>query len=167
MHGDNVAPKANVAMSEYGSTKRIKRSKVFMLSPKGKLMGWNPDLSSTAGVLGVWALANGKGSVYVGGDFTGVHGKQQQRFAILKGLRRLRNGDARGGHRGYGLLVSTSTSRPKARGILFAVLAAGLIGIGYAAVRGGVWMIAWRRPHRGVDGRPGAAGLRRADRGGG
>ena len=88
MHGDNVAPKANAAMSEYGSTKRIKRSKVFMLSPKGKLMGWNPDLSSTAGVLGVWALANGKGSVYLGGDFTGVHGKQQQRFAILKGLRR-------------------------------------------------------------------------------
>ncbi len=87
MHGDNVAPKPNVAMSEYGNSKRIKRGKVFMLSPKGALMAWNPDLSSTAGVLGVWALKNGKGSVYVGGDFTGVHGKPQQRFAILRGLR--------------------------------------------------------------------------------
>lgn len=38
--------------------------------------------------------------------------------------------------------MSTSTPRPKARGILFSVLAAGLIGIGYAAVRGGVWIIA-------------------------
>ncbi len=45
---------------------------------------WNPDLSSTAGVLGVWALAAGRGSVYVGGDFTGVHGVAQQRFAILR-----------------------------------------------------------------------------------
>ncbi len=43
---------------------------------------------------------------------------------------------------GYGLPVSTSSPRPRARGILFAVLAAALIGIGYAAVRGGVWVIA-------------------------
>ncbi len=88
MHGDNVAPKKNSAMSEFGGSKRIKRAKVFMLSPSGVLTAWNPDLSSTAGVLGVWALTNGKGNVYVGGDFTGVHGKPQQRFAILKGLHR-------------------------------------------------------------------------------
>jgi hypothetical protein len=31
----------------------------------------------------VWALAAGKGSLYVGGDFTGIHGVAQQRFAIL------------------------------------------------------------------------------------
>ena len=43
---------------------------------------------------------------------------------------------------GYGLPVSTSSPRPRARGILFTVLAAALIGIGYAAVRGGVWVIA-------------------------
>jgi len=86
MHGDNVAPKKNAAMSEYGGSKRIKRGKVFMLSHSGVLTKWNPDLSSTAGVLGVWSLTNGKGNVYVGGDFTGVHGKPQQRFAILKGL---------------------------------------------------------------------------------
>ncbi len=32
---------------------------------------------------GVWALAQGHGNLYVGGDFTGVHGRAQQRFAIL------------------------------------------------------------------------------------
>ncbi len=86
MHGDNVAPKRNVAMSEYGKSTRVSRKKIFMLSPSGVLMAWNPELSSSAGVLGVWALKTGKGSVYVGGDFTGVHGKIQQRFAILPGL---------------------------------------------------------------------------------
>ncbi len=54
-----------------------------MLTYAGALMRWNPDLSSTAGVLGVWALAQGRGNLYVGGDFTGVHGRAQQRFAIL------------------------------------------------------------------------------------
>jgi trimeric autotransporter adhesin len=85
MHGDNVAPRRNTAMSEYGKSSRVERKKLFMLSPSGVLTSWNPGLSSTAGVLGVWALKNGKGSVYVGGDFTGVHGHPQQRFAILKG----------------------------------------------------------------------------------
>jgi CHASE2 domain-containing sensor protein len=42
----------------------------------------------------------------------------------------------------YGVPVSTSSPRPKARGILFFVLAAGLVGLGYAAVRQGVWVIA-------------------------
>ncbi len=85
MHGDYVAPKRNVPMSEYGHSSRIQRHKLFMTSPKGTLMRWNPDLSSTAGVLGVWALRGSHGSVYVGGDFTGVHGVHQQRFAILRG----------------------------------------------------------------------------------
>ncbi len=86
MHGDNVAPAKNVAMGEYSKSKRISRKKLFMLSPSGALMSWNPEISSSAGVLGVWALKTGKGSIYVGGDFTGVHGKIQQRFAILPGL---------------------------------------------------------------------------------
>ena len=45
--------------------------------------GWNPDVNSNAGVLGVWSLAAGRGNLYVGGDFTGIHGVTQERFAIL------------------------------------------------------------------------------------
>ncbi len=37
--------------------------------------------------------------------------------------------------------MPSSSPRPKARGILFVVLAAGLIGIGVAAARAGVWPI--------------------------
>lgn len=85
MHGDYVAPARNQKLSEYGSSKRVMRHKLFMLTPKGKLMGWNPNLISGAGVLGVWGLSSRHGSIYVGGDFTGVHGKPQQRFAILQG----------------------------------------------------------------------------------
>jgi hypothetical protein len=85
MHGDNVAPKRNQAMSEFGKSARIQRHKAFMLSPNGVLMAWNPNFSSTAGVLGLWALRGYRGSVYAGGDFTGVHGVTQQRFAILPG----------------------------------------------------------------------------------
>ena len=85
MHGDNVAPKRDQALSEFGKSARIQRHKAFMLSPNGTLMTWNPDFSSTAGVLGLWALRGYRGSVYAGGDFTGVHGVAQQRFAILPG----------------------------------------------------------------------------------
>jgi hypothetical protein len=85
MHGDYVAPKRNHALSEFGSSARILRHKLFMLSPTGILQRWNPSLTSTAGVLGVWALRGAYGSVYVGGDFTAVHGVAQQRFAILRG----------------------------------------------------------------------------------
>jgi hypothetical protein len=42
---------------------------------------------------------------------------------------------------GYGAEMSTSPPRPKARGLLFAVLALGLLGIGVAAFHGGVWVI--------------------------
>ena len=84
MHGDYVAPRKNQALNEFGSSRRIQRHKLFMLSFKGVLMRWNPDVNSTAGVLGVWALAAGKGNLYVGGDFTGIHGVAQQRFAILR-----------------------------------------------------------------------------------
>jgi hypothetical protein len=83
MHGDYVAPHRNQQMSEHGSTKRIQRHKLFMLTRRGVLQRWNPDLSSSAGVLGVWSLAAGRGNLYVGGDFTGIHGLAQQRFAIL------------------------------------------------------------------------------------
>lgn len=86
MHGDYVAPKRNQSMAERGSSARIQRHKLFMLSPRGVLQPWNPALTSTAGVLGVWALRGSDGSVYVGGDFTAVHGVTQQRFAILRGL---------------------------------------------------------------------------------
>ena len=85
MHGDYVAPRRNAPMAEFGKSARIQRHKLFMLSPRGVLQRWNPDLSSTAGVLGVWALRGSQGSVYVGGDFTAVHGVSQQRFAILRG----------------------------------------------------------------------------------
>ena len=85
MHGDYVAPKRNQSMAEHGGSARIQRHKLFMLSIKGVLQPWNPDLSSTAGVLGVWALRGSHGSVYVGGDFTAVHGVTQERFAILRG----------------------------------------------------------------------------------
>jgi outer membrane protein assembly factor BamB len=85
MHGDWVAPKRNQPMSEHGSSSRIQRHKLFMLSRKGVLQRWNPNLTSTAGVLGVWALRGSNGSVYVGGDFTAVHGVTQERFAILRG----------------------------------------------------------------------------------
>jgi hypothetical protein len=84
MHGDYVAPLRDQALSEHGSSKRIQRHKLFMLTRLGVLERWNPDLSSTAGVLGVWSLASGRGNLYVGGDFTGVHGLAQQRFAILR-----------------------------------------------------------------------------------
>jgi trimeric autotransporter adhesin len=83
MHGDYVAPKANVSMKEYGTSKRISRHKVFMLSPDGVLQAWAPPLTSTQGVLGVWALRGGGGSMYVGGDFTRVDGSDQARFAIF------------------------------------------------------------------------------------
>jgi hypothetical protein len=83
MHGDYVAPRKNAKLVEHGHGKRVERHKLFMLSPKGKLMRWNPDVNSNAGVLGVWALAAGRGNLYVGGDFTGIHGVAQQRFAIL------------------------------------------------------------------------------------
>lgn len=86
MHGDYVAPKANVAMSEYGSSARISRHKVFMLSPQGVLQSWAPALTSTDGVLGVWALKSGLGNLYVGGDFTRVNGVAQDRFAIFPHL---------------------------------------------------------------------------------
>jgi trimeric autotransporter adhesin len=84
MHGDNVAPRKNRSMSEFGHTRRIQRHKIFMLSRKGKLRSWNPDLTSTEGVLGVWALCAGAGNVYAGGDFTAVHGMTQQRLAIFR-----------------------------------------------------------------------------------
>ena len=83
MHGDYVAPHPNQSMSEHGSSKRIQRHKLFMLTRRGVLERWNPNLSSTAGVLGVWSLASGRGNLYVGGDFTAVHSLAQQRFAIL------------------------------------------------------------------------------------
>ena len=83
MHGDFVAPHKNQKLDEFGSSRRIRRHKLFMLTSGGALMRWNPDISSTAGVLGVWALAAGRGNLYVGGDFTGIHGVAQQRFAIL------------------------------------------------------------------------------------
>jgi hypothetical protein len=63
---------------------RIERHKIFMLTRKGKLRRWNPNLTSTEGVLGVWALCAGSGNVYAGGDFTAVHGANQQRLAIFK-----------------------------------------------------------------------------------
>jgi len=84
MHGDNVAPRKNRDMSEFGHSHRIERHKLFMLTKKGKLRSWNPDLTSTEGVLGVWALCAGGGNVYAGGDFTIVHGKKQQRLAIFR-----------------------------------------------------------------------------------
>jgi hypothetical protein len=83
MHGDYVAPHKNQRLSEYGHSTRIERHKLFMLSFRGNLMRWNPNVNSNAGVLGVWALAAGGGNLYVGGDFTGIHGVTQQRFAIL------------------------------------------------------------------------------------
>jgi hypothetical protein len=83
MHGDYVAPRRNRSMREHGTSHRIQRHKIFMLSYRGTLQRWNPGLTSTAGVLGVWALAAGGGNVYVGGDFTAVHGVVQQRLAIL------------------------------------------------------------------------------------
>ena len=83
MHGDHVAPRKDQKLVEHGSSHRIQRHKLFMLSFKGALMRWNPDVSSNAGVLGVWSLAAGRGNLYVGGDFTGIHGVTQERFAIL------------------------------------------------------------------------------------
>ncbi|MGN6380513.1 MAG: hypothetical protein ACTHNU_16305 [Gaiellales bacterium] len=85
MHGDYVAAAKNRQMAEYGGSPRIQRHKLFMLSPAGALQAWNPSVTSTAGVLGVWALRGSHGSIYVGGDFTMVHGHPQQRFAVLRG----------------------------------------------------------------------------------
>ncbi len=82
MHGDWVARHRDGQLS---TSARIERHKLFMLSPSGVLQAWNPDVTSTAGVLGVWALRGSYGSVYAGGDFTAVHGLPQQRFAILRG----------------------------------------------------------------------------------
>jgi len=84
MHGDYVAPRKDQKLNEFGSSRRIQRHKLFMLTVRGNLMRWNPDCSSNAGVLGVWSLDGFKGNLYVGGDFTGMHGVAQQRFAILR-----------------------------------------------------------------------------------
>ena len=59
MHGDFVAPRKNQQLDEFGSSRRIQRHKLFMLTHGGVLRRWNPDVSSNAGVLGVWALAAG------------------------------------------------------------------------------------------------------------
>jgi hypothetical protein len=83
MHGDYVAPRANTAMSEYGSSARISRHKIFQLTPAGVLTSWAPALTSNDGVLGVWALRSGNGVLYAGGDFTRVNGATQDRFAIF------------------------------------------------------------------------------------
>ena len=70
-------------MSEYGTGNRIPRHKVFELSPTGVLQPWAPNIGSTQGVLGVWALCGTPGELYVGGDFTTVDGSAQDRFAIF------------------------------------------------------------------------------------
>lgn len=85
MHGDFVAPVKNAPMSEFGDSERISRKKIFMLSPDGALMPWNPNLSSSDGPLGIWALRASGGFLYAGGDFTRVHGVDQERFAIFAG----------------------------------------------------------------------------------
>ena len=86
MHGDNVAPHANLQLSEYGTSARIARHKVFELNPAGVLQPWAPALGSSQGVLGVWALRGSGGSLEVGGDFTTIDGAQQARFAIFPRL---------------------------------------------------------------------------------
>ena len=86
MHGDYVARRVNTALAEFGSGGRIQRRKLFMLTRHGVLTRWNPNVTSTAGVLGVWSLAAGRGNVYAGGDFTAVHGVVQKRIAILRHL---------------------------------------------------------------------------------
>ncbi len=86
MHGDYVAPKANQKLSEYGTSARIRRYKVFMLSPQGVLQPWTPVLNSGQGVLGVFALSTYASVLNVGGDFTGVGGHAQARFAIFTAL---------------------------------------------------------------------------------
>ena len=83
MHGDNVAQHKNLKLSEYTKSSRIRRHKVFELSPNGVLQSWAPVLGTTQGVLGVWALKAGQGMLYVGGDFTLVNGAQQNRFAMF------------------------------------------------------------------------------------
>jgi hypothetical protein len=87
MHGSYVAPHANLLMREYSDSTRIKRTKLFELSPDGVLQAWKPNIGSTQGVLGVWALKASQGMLYVGGDFTLVNGKQQQRFAMFPQIR--------------------------------------------------------------------------------
>ena len=49
MHGDYVAPKVNSKLSEYGSSKRISRHKMFELSPDGTLQSWAPALETSQG----------------------------------------------------------------------------------------------------------------------
>ena len=39
---------------------------VFQLTPSGALTSWAPALTSTDGVLGVWALKGGSGTLYAG-----------------------------------------------------------------------------------------------------
>jgi hypothetical protein len=84
MHGDFVAPVKNAAMSEFGDSARIARRKIFMLSADGLLEPWDPGISSTDGPLGVWALRASGGTLFVGGDFTRVHGVEQERFAMFR-----------------------------------------------------------------------------------
>lgn len=86
MHGDFVAPEKNASMSEHGDSARIGRKKIFMLSPDGVLEAWDPGISSSDGPLGVWALRASGGFLYVGGDFTRVHGVDQERFAMFTSL---------------------------------------------------------------------------------
>ena len=83
MHGDYVAPKVNSKLSEYGSSKRISRHKVFELSPDGTLQSWAPPLETSQGVLGVWALDGSSGTLAVGGDFTKVNRASHPRFALF------------------------------------------------------------------------------------
>jgi outer membrane protein assembly factor BamB len=84
MHGDYVASLVNKTIKESGTGGRVPRKKVFALDPNGNLLDWQVSLTSTAGVLGVWALASSPTMLYVGGDFTHVNGVEHPRLTCFE-----------------------------------------------------------------------------------
>jgi len=90
MHGDCVGNAVGASSGAYsngscGVATGIVRHKVWrQTAASGALdQAWDPSLTSTAGVLGVWALEAYQDQVWMGGDFTKAQGAARARFAAF------------------------------------------------------------------------------------
>lgn len=86
-HGDFLSTKKNTFIKELNKKSRLPNKKIFMLSPDGMLQTGTPvldRLNEHLSPLGVFSLSSTPGRLYVGGDFTRVNQKEQQRFAIFQ-----------------------------------------------------------------------------------
>ena len=74
----------NLKLSEYDQVLRIRRHKVFELSPNGVLQAWHPTWERPRACSECGRSSPAQGMLYVGGDFTLVNGAQQNRFAMFQ-----------------------------------------------------------------------------------